>query len=183
MSVARELVKDAGFQASSPKHRIRICTVTSFPGDFYATSSSWPKLQPFLGHGLQEGEKSQGLSCPSSPLLLGVRCPWSVSVKTCGSKQGRPGLCVVMTKASTDLVPEILVPFPQHIHISLQSWKVGRINSLLPMIKPKHWGGKIIFQRHVTISCMPAQSLSRVWLFVTPWIVALQASLSMGFSR
>ena len=28
-----------------------------------------------------------------------------------------------------------------------------------------------------------AQSLSRVWLFVTPWIVAYQAPLSMEFSR
>ena len=30
---------------------------------------------------------------------------------------------------------------------------------------------------------MHAQLLSRVWLFVTPWIVAHQAPLSMGFSR
>ena len=30
---------------------------------------------------------------------------------------------------------------------------------------------------------MWAQLLSRVWLFVTPWIVARQASLSMEFSR
>ena len=27
------------------------------------------------------------------------------------------------------------------------------------------------------------KSLSHVWLFVTPWTVAYQASLSMGFSR
>ena len=27
------------------------------------------------------------------------------------------------------------------------------------------------------------KSLSRVWFFVTPWAVAYQASLSMGFSR
>ena len=31
--------------------------------------------------------------------------------------------------------------------------------------------------------CVCAQLLSRVWLFVTPWTVACQASLSMGFSR
>ena len=30
---------------------------------------------------------------------------------------------------------------------------------------------------------MRAQSLSRVWLFVTPWTVACQAPVSMGFSR
>ena len=34
-----------------------------------------------------------------------------------------------------------------------------------------------------TSACVCAQSLSRVWLFVTPWTVAHQASLSMGFSR
>ena len=30
---------------------------------------------------------------------------------------------------------------------------------------------------------MKVKSLSRVWLFVTPWIVAYQTPLSMGFSR
>ena len=34
-----------------------------------------------------------------------------------------------------------------------------------------------------TCACVPAQSLSRVQLFVTPWTIARQASLSMGFSR
>ena len=29
--------------------------------------------------------------------------------------------------------------------------------------------------------CVYAQLLSRIWLFVTPWTVACQASLSMGF--
>ena len=31
--------------------------------------------------------------------------------------------------------------------------------------------------------CVKVKSLSRVWLFVTPWTVAYQASPSMGFSR
>ena len=31
--------------------------------------------------------------------------------------------------------------------------------------------------------CVCAQSLSRVWLFGTPWMIACQASLSMEFSR
>ena len=31
--------------------------------------------------------------------------------------------------------------------------------------------------------CVRAQSLSHVWLFATPWTVARQALLSMGFSR
>ena len=32
-------------------------------------------------------------------------------------------------------------------------------------------------------TCVHAQLLSPVWLFVTPWTVAFQASLSMGFSE
>ena len=31
--------------------------------------------------------------------------------------------------------------------------------------------------------CVKWKSLSHVWLFVTPWTVALQAPLSMEFSR
>ena len=33
------------------------------------------------------------------------------------------------------------------------------------------------------MGCCWAESLSRVWLFATPWTVACQAPLSMGFSR
>ena len=36
---------------------------------------------------------------------------------------------------------------------------------------------------HVFILLCHAESLSRVWLFATPWTVACQALLSMGFSR
>ena len=33
------------------------------------------------------------------------------------------------------------------------------------------------------VACVPAQLPSHVWLFVTPWTVACQAPLSMGFTR
>ena len=38
---------------------------------------------------------------------------------------------------------------------------------------------------HFLLQCMKVKvkSLSRVWLFATPWTVAHQAPLSMGFSR
>ena len=36
---------------------------------------------------------------------------------------------------------------------------------------------------HFLLQCMKVKSLSRVRLFATPWTVAYQASLSMGFSR
>ena len=36
---------------------------------------------------------------------------------------------------------------------------------------------------HINPLCVRAQLLSHVWLFATPWTVATQAPLSMGFSR
>jgi len=36
---------------------------------------------------------------------------------------------------------------------------------------------------HSNPLCVSAQLLSHVWLFATPWTVATQAPLSMGFSR
>ena len=41
-----------------------------------------------------------------------------------------------------------------------------------------------LFKKLLTETCaLRAKSLSRVWLSVTPWTVARQAPLSMGFSR
>ena len=39
------------------------------------------------------------------------------------------------------------------------------------------------FTMHIYIKSLSVQSLSRVWLFVTPWIAAHQASLSITNSR
>ena len=36
---------------------------------------------------------------------------------------------------------------------------------------------------HFLLQCMKVKSLSRVWLFVTPWTAAHQAPPSVGFSR
>ena len=49
----------------------------------------------------------------------------------------------------------------------------------LPLWKDSR--GKNIHMHRHTRCC--AQSLSHVWLFATPWTVARQAPLSMGFSR
>ena len=51
-----------------------------------------------------------------------------------------------------------------------------------------HMGEKISlntlsFGNPVPLACMHAQTLSRIWLFATPWTVAHQAPLSMGFPR
>ena len=49
--------------------------------------------------------------------------------------------------------------------MSKKSWK----------LPPQIW--------NITHMKVKVKSLSRVWLFVTPWTVAYQAPLSMGFSR
>ena len=58
-------------------------------------------------------------------------------------------------------------------------------------VKQLSFQKKIFFKNYLlillifiyTCVCAHAQSLSRGWLFVTPWTTAHQASLSMGFSR
>ena len=42
---------------------------------------------------------------------------------------------------------------------------------------------KVLFYLNETVSEKKVKSLSRVWLFATPWTVAYQAVPSMGFSR
>ena len=41
----------------------------------------------------------------------------------------------------------------------------------------------LVASENTLLACMHARSLSCVWLFLTPWTVAGQAPLSMGFSR
>ena len=44
------------------------------------------------------------------------------------------------------------------------------------------WKENDFISRHL-LMCMHAQLLGHVWFYVTPWIIARQAPLSMGFSR
>ena len=64
--------------------------------------------------------------------------------------------------------PYVYVTFCLSIHHSLDTWVVSNFWLMWMM---QLW------------MCVCAQSLSRVWLFASPWIVAHQAPLSMGFSR
>ena len=43
--------------------------------------------------------------------------------------------------------------------------------------------GKRVFTQNIYRAKVKVKSLSRVWLFATPWTVAYQPPLSMGFSR
>ena len=60
-------------------------------------------------------------------------------------------------------------------HYSLCSWlrEWGKLS----------WHAQISVSLSSALNCMHAQSLSRIQLFGTPWTVACQVPLSMGFSR
>ena len=60
--------------------------------------------------------------------------------------------------------------------LPLSAW--GGMSCLLPGLLPGAWGKEGACQ-----ICVHAQWISRVRLFATPWTVACQAPLSMGFSR
>ena len=59
---------------------------------------------------------------------------------------------------------------------------IKRARSLISWGVPSErgWGGRVT---SVNNQCMHASLLSPVWLFMTPWTVAPQAPLSMGFPR
>ena len=45
------------------------------------------------------------------------------------------------------------------------------------------WGFVTLKRSHCMLLVFVCLSLSHIWLFATPWTAAIQASLSMGFSR
>ena len=63
---------------------------------------------------------------------------------------------------------------------TISELKISAVLFIILIFKEmKAWG-----VRHwAKVTCIHAQLLSRVRLFVTPWTVARQASLTMGFSR
>ena len=65
-----------------------------------------------------------------------------------------------------------LVTLPSHFH----TWIL--FEKLFPQVT-----GPCLALWYEACVCMSAQSLSRVQLFATPWTVACQAPLSMGFPR
>ena len=76
-----------------------------------------------------------------------------------------------------------------HIRRNSRNWALVSANADFIIL---NWAGTLEAaewadcQRAATIiigTCMRAQSLSRLWLFATPWTVARQAPLCMGFPR
>ena len=80
-----------------------------------------------------------------------------------------------------------LVDCDKHLknqEITLKFFKNGtnaiRVNTVLQILIRFIW---VCVYLICIFMCVRAQSLSRVWLFATPWTVACQAPLSMGFSN
>ena len=68
ISIARELVRNAEFQALPPSYWIRICTETHFPGDFCASLS--PSPNPILSLGTVCRRVRNARVCPALDLLF-----------------------------------------------------------------------------------------------------------------
>ena len=70
------------------------------------------------------------------------------------------------------------------LHIHVPAFKPGTIRAKIFILTSLKFCIKlqfsITFTQYVKVK---VKSLSRVWLFATPWTVAYQASPSMGFSR
>ena len=80
-----------------------------------------------------------------------------------------------------------LVDCDKHLknqEITLKFFKNGtnaiRVNTVLQILIRFIW---VCVYLICIFMCVRAQSLSQVWLFATPWTVACQAPLSMGFSN
>ena len=106
----------------------------------------------------------------------------------------------VALQGATTAKPELRVTMPQRLPAEHRVGTQGRgppgappVKSVLTrgkktLLRPvSFWvgggGGAGSRERETVYVCTRAQSLSRVWLCATPWTVAHQAPLSMGFSR
>ena len=74
----------------------------------------------------------------------------------------------------------------RRLPLAIYICQCSSLNSSQPPLPPPHVhkSGTWKFEKHqFRCACILAQSLSRVWLFVTPGTLAHQAPLPMGFPR
>ena len=95
----------------------------------------------------------------------------------------------VSFKGATYIYPMIQHPlpgiYPREMKISVHESLLLNSNEKIYSSFPHNRQKSGIAQRLITSTMekVKVKSLSRFWLFVTPWTVAHQAPLSMGFSR
>ena len=127
------------------------------PGILQARTLEWVAIS--FSHAWKGKVKVKSLSCVwlfATPWI--AACQVSLSYAAAKSLQSCPTLCdPIDGSLPGSLVPGILQ---------------ARTLEWIAISFSNAWKGKV-----------KVKSLSRVWLFVTPWTAALQAPLSMGFSR
>ena len=135
---------------------------------------------------------------PSSPLFKSLSLDsWETSLRRTRVEPGvwkrQEGLrCSLVSYLTFKLECGALNSKGKHHSIftrtrSLELWKGGKV-TFVGTWPPCHWQplptlqvfGMLVPMLKVKVKVLVAQS---VWLFVTPWTVACQASLSMEFSR
>ena len=127
-------------------------------------------------------QPSHPLSSPSSPASNPSQhqsFPMSQLFTWGGQSTGVSALASVLPKNTQDWHPLEWTGW-----ISLQSRGLSRVFSNTTVQKHQFFGTQLSSQSNIQgIQFSSVQSLSRVWLFVTPWLAARQASLPITNSR
>ena len=111
---------------------------------------------------------------------------------------GYPGFCVFLSIGGNALLRKA-IQISLSLTVSLLAAAAAKSRQSCPTLQPHRWqptrllcpwdspGKNTGVGCHFLLQCrkvkVKVKSLSRVQLFVTPWTVAYQALLSMGFSR
>ena len=121
-----------------------------------------------------------GLTRRALSFHQGTTCPKKSTCPSDSQKHDRKHTFYFNFLFHLILVPQPRIkPAPHPLH-----WKHGVLTPELPgKSQEAHILEGLIQHWKPPLSCAPAQSFSRVWLFVTPWTVACQAPLSMAFHR
>ena len=129
---------------------------------------------PFLSEFLQE---VQSLLLPQTPSLTWTACSWSLYFPGLLWPSWHPPSAWGDAKGRRLWMSHLQTRVCTLEH----SLVLGQVSKTAPAILGHRAGKRHEHWPSVTSLC--ACVLSRVWLFATPWAVACQASLSMGFPR
>ena len=158
-------------------------TSKTWGSDSYGLRPGLPLSSPGLEGSVKGLIPAQGLSFSPSPQNLRTGgCPF-----TPHPRSSRESSVLVVCPVTPTTSHSLKTGTMGEKHTpKTQSWKRGVQWQALTYF-PLFQVGKIIIVHPHPASCLPqfssVQSLSRVWLFATPWIAARQASLSITNSR
>ena len=128
------------------------------------------------------GQESSWCGAPPWCLLgLALGCPLALVLRHCRRVPIHCSLCRLLALVG-GILPSQGTEWGRGLHSMPRSYSHSK--SYTVTVTPQGVQGQETMDRYQPLPpCMHAQSLSCVWLFATPWTVARQAPLSMGFSQ